>query len=278
MLRSVAVALDDGPGSLEARRIAVATAKRLGASVVGLALLDLPDLAPIEPSRAGASAFKAHRDQVVVEEARGKLAALAASLREEAAAAGVAVEILDTEGSVQEGMLEAAQVADLLVVGADCDFLFTEEAELAEGLRELLHDTPRPLLLCPAIPGPVGPVVVTLDGSAAGLRALFLFALLGLGQGSEVAVVAFDEDLEVARRRAEQGAKLLGRHDVPARIEAVGLDGERIEVALLREVRRHSPGLLVMGSLAPRGLWGRLFGDRTGELLEAAGCPVFVSS
>ena len=70
MLRSILVALDDTPGAVAARDVAIALARQTGAALTVTVVLDRPHTADEhEPVPLGGAAFKARRDAKLVAQA-----------------------------------------------------------------------------------------------------------------------------------------------------------------------------------------------------------------
>jgi nucleotide-binding universal stress UspA family protein len=174
-------------------------------------------------------------------------------------------------------LLAAAGAHDLLIVGRDSS-LGREAAEdgLAPVIEALLHDRTRPLLVVP--PGarfdPAASALVAYDGSPGAMRAVQLFALLGLGRcGAAVLSVAEDEDK--AAVLAGTAAGFLQRHDVPAK--ALPVIGTHPVEALLAEAAAMPAGMLVMGAYEHTGLRALFTGSATKHLLRRAPCAIFAA-
>lgn len=274
MLRSIAVTLDEGSASAAAQDWALALAQRTGATVTGLAVLDAERLAPPAPSRAGAGAFQAHRDKVVLDDARARLDGLTAGFTQAASKAGVASVPRRIEAPAEQALRETAEGADLLVIGRDCDFVFTDEASLSSAVRTLLRETPRPFVLVPAEPSIGTGVLVAYDGSIEAMRALLVFALLRPCEGERITVVSVAPEQDQARSVAERATAYLRLHDLEA--DAVGIAHADPSDALLAEVQARKPALLVMGAYGRAGWREALWGGTTDHLLERTNCPLFL--
>jgi nucleotide-binding universal stress UspA family protein len=116
---------------------------------------------------------------------------------------------------------------------------------------------------------------VAYDGSLPAMRALQLFALLGLAEGSPVTLLTAREETEEAARLAAEGAAYLRTHGLSVREWAVA--GAHPAELLLAEARMQDARLLVMGAFGRTGLRAWFAGGgATHPLLRDAPCPVFV--
>jgi nucleotide-binding universal stress UspA family protein len=276
MIRSILVALDDTEGAQRARDLAIDLARRTGAALTAATVLDWPHVKDAhEAVPPGGAAFKERRDA-------------ARALRAEAEAETAFVACTEAAGSTgftrlrltdapEPALLAAGAAHDLIVIGRDSTLGLEDCPDgLAPVIEALLHDGARPLLVVP--PGPPverGGVLVGYDGSIPAMRAIQLFALLGLAGEMPVKVLSVAETRAEAARLAEEAAGYLRAHGTDA--EALPLEGARPVDALLTEAAAMPARLLVMGSFETTGLRTLFTGSATRRLLHAAPCPVFVA-
>jgi nucleotide-binding universal stress UspA family protein len=276
MLRSILLALDDTEGAIAARDYALALARHTGAALTAAVIMDRPGLTNThEAVPPGAAAFKERRDAALVRQAEAAAAEAVAGLHQ--AADGLPFALVTLDSAPVEALLAAAGGHDMLIVGRDST-LGREEAEdgLSPTIEALLHDRTRPLLVVP--PGarfdPAASALVAYDGSPGAMRAVQLFALLGLGRyGATVLSVAEDE--EKAAALAGTAAGFLQRHEVPAK--ALPVIGTHPVEALLAEAAAMPAGMLVMGAYEHMGLRALFTGSATKHLLRRAPCAIFAA-
>ena len=277
MIRSILVALDDTPGAQAARDVAIALSRRTGAALTAATVLDRPHIKDAhEPVPRGGSAFKERRDARLMQQAVSDAEAALRACTE--AARGQPFAPLMLEDAPEEALLAAGAAHDLIVIGRDSTLGREEDDDgLAPVIQALLKEGARPLLVVPpgwTDRGTADGVIVAYDGSIPAMRALQLFALLGLDEGSPVQVLSVADDMEAARSAAAPGAVYLQRHGIKASAEAA--TGMRPVDALTTEAAAQSARLLVAGAYGTTGLKGLFFGTTTQPLLRAATCPIFI--
>lgn len=277
MLRRILLALDDTEGAIAARDYAVALARHSGAALTAAVILDRADLGHAhEAVPPGAAAFKERRDAALLRQAQEAGALAVAGLRE--AAKEIPFTVEEFAEAPTPALLAAAGAHDLLIVGRDAT-LGREDAHegLAPAIETLLHDRTRPLLVVPpgAVFDPAAPALVAYDGSAGAMRAVQLFALLGLGRGAAARVLSVADDAPKAEHLAQMAAGYLQHHDVAA--QALPVVGTHPVEALLAEATAMPAGMLVMGAFEHTGLRALFSGSATLHLLRRSPCAILAA-
>jgi len=277
MIRSILVALDDTEGAQRARDLAIAFARRTGAALAMATFLDWPHARDQhEAVPPGAAAFKERRDAArskrLEEEAEAAFSACTA------AAGNTPFTRLRLVDAPEPALLAAGAAHDIVVIGRDSTLGLEDCPDgLAPVIEALLHEGARPLLVVP--PGraatPSGKVLVAYDGSIPSMRAIQLFALLGLGLDLQLRVMSVAATRAEAARMAEVAAGYLRAHDLD--VEAVGVEGSHPVDAIVAEASAMPARMLVMGAYEHSGLRTLFTGSATRRLLLGAPCPVFVA-
>ncbi len=276
MIRSILVALDDTEGAKQARNLAIALARRTGAALTAATVLDWPHIKDArEAVPFGAAAFKERRDAARAKRAEEEAATAFAACTE--AAGTTTFTSLRLTDAPEPALLAAGATHDIIVIGRDSTLGLEQCPDgLAPVIEALLHDGARPLLVVPPLAPPAaGGVLVGYDGSIPAMRALQLFALLGLAGDSPVKVLSMADEQPEAARLASEAAGYLRSHAIAA--EAVGVQGSHPLDALLAEATAMPARMLVMGAFEHSGLRAMFSGTITRKLLQAAPCTVFVA-
>jgi nucleotide-binding universal stress UspA family protein len=277
MLRSALVALDGSPYSETAAALSIDWAKRYGARLLGLGVLDAPSIRGSEPVPLGASAYKKARDEARLVDAHRRVVGFLTDFRARSEAAGIAVEVLEDIGDPAARILREAQRCDVVILARETHFHFETQEQPDETLGQVLRGSPRPVVMVPReLPEGHG-VVLAYGGGREAARTLQTFQLLGLAAGEAVEVVSIHRDGAEAEALARLAGEYLAAHGAPHRLHPIVSAAPPADV-LLEEVRRARPRLLVMGAHGHHPLRD-LFGTSvTRAVLRACPVPAFIGA
>jgi len=286
MLRSILIALDGSPSSLEAAGLGLELARRRQSHVEGLGIVNSAWIRRPEAVPMGGMAYKTALDLKELDSATERVGAVLRDFRSRAEKAGIpSFEVREIDGSPLQVIEIEAASHDLIVLGRHSMFDVDGEIyELPLYVDRIIRGEPRPVLLVPdpgSEPGrdaAQAPVLVAFDGSPASSRAVHMFALLGLAAGRVTHVVTLDQS---SSRRAEETAAracaLLRRHGA-AEAHAVGLGDREAGTpaeTILGLAKALRPEMVVMGAYGNRGIQ-EIFGSCTREVLNACPTPLFL--
>jgi nucleotide-binding universal stress UspA family protein len=274
MLKSLLIALHDTPASLEAKKLALALARKHGAAVHGLAIVDPDIVSPPEPTPVGGDAYKQRKDAALVERAKAAAEELVRRFTNECRIASVRDDAQIIVGEAAAGLMTASALHDVVLLGVDCDFS-GEPADLSPLIAGLLRNNPRPLLVSPRQANADGPTLVAYDGSIPAMRALQLFCALGLRTEHEAIVVSVDDDLAKAATMAETGARFLSMHGYKTSTRPSPPDGD-VTGALIDTARAAGAAMIVAGAYGHRGWREWLLGTTTERLLTTSPAHLFI--
>lgn len=275
MLKRILLLLGESASSEVARAYAFRLAKDVDASVAGLGGIDLSALQMPSLGRAGAAVFQAQLEDGLRRQAEEMRARLHADYEASCRDHGVCFEWLAFEGDPLAALHLAVETRDLVVTGHDTAFQGGVQTPLPDLLARLLAATPRPFLVLGDEDEGADEILVAYDGSLPAMRAVQMFALVGLGRGRRIKVVSVDPVQEEAARRASAAASYLSVHGLHAEEVAIGSRLDPTEVIRL-EVGNLRAGTLVMGSYGRSGWREVLFGSTTGKLVENPPCALFI--
>ena len=275
MLRSILVALDATQASSQAQQLAIEMARRLDCQVTGLAILDRAHITQPTAVGIGGMAYKQHRDQVKLEEAKSFLQRLEKGFEQSCEAIGAAWQVIEAEGVPHKLIEQESGRHDLLVIGKDTDFHFDVDPSTAETVQRLLRDNPRPLLVCPEQASSEGTVLATYDGSVRASRALHMFVLLGHARGRPVHVLSVAGDRRTAEARARYPTELFAKHGYQATPHGIGSHAEPADI-VLAEAEALGATMIAMGASGHSPLHDFFLGSTTQRVLNACPCVLFV--
>jgi nucleotide-binding universal stress UspA family protein len=277
MIKNILVCLEGSPSTAAAVRLAIDIAKPLDAHLVGLAIVDEPDIRAGTPTSIGGSSFKHERDDALVAEARKHAGDAMALFERRCRDAGVPGRPLEIVGRPVDAILEEMVTRDLTILGRDANFKFEIESKDSHTRDAILHRATTPVLVCPeSAPAALGAkILVAYDGSGAAKRALASFAASGLARGREVHVVTIDDNGAIAWDMANQAVQILQAADITAKGHNLVSLLSNVEV-ITKLARDLQAGMIVMGAFTRSRLRELFSGSVTRSLVETTEIPLYL--
>jgi nucleotide-binding universal stress UspA family protein len=278
MLRSALVPLDGSSDSEAAAILAIDWARRSGARLLGLGVVDEASIRGAEPVPLGAGAYKQARDEARMADAHRRVLAFLAEFRTRAKAAGVTVDVVEDIGDPASQILREAHRCDVVILARETHFHFETQDRPDETMAQVLRANPRPMVIVPReLPAAGRGIVVAYGGGREAARTLQTFMLLGLAAGESLEVVSVHRDGAEAEAVAHLAGDFLTAHGAPHRLHAIASDRAPAEI-VLEEVRHARPRLLVMGAHGHHPLRELFATSVTRAVLRACPVPVFVGA
>jgi len=275
MLKRILVLLGETPSSGCAQDYAFRLARESGAEVAGLAGIDLSYIEASMPGSIGTASYKASLELELKKQADATHQRIHDAFERECKSRNLPFELLSFEGDPSTYLHLAAEIHDVIVTGHDTAYHGNIREQLPEMLSKLLLATPRPVIACPDEPPTGSDVMVAYDGSLPAMRAVQLFALLGIWRSSRVHVICIDTSPELATRATRNIVDYLKSHSYRVEAHPIASDASPSD-ALRKQVADQNIGTLVMGAYGRRGLKEFLFGSTTRSLVEAPPCALFL--
>ena len=282
MLHRILIGLDNTPASAAAIGRGAIWARRCGATLVGLAIVDEPGIRAIEPAwPVGGTPgtdpvyYMGYEPRLaaIEEEASQYLARFAGRCEQE----GLPHAEVKRIGVPHEQFCEEAKSCDLVLIGRGSQFRFiTGDDEADETLKKVLKDSCRPVVVVPTTGPADGPVVIAFDGSLQAVRALTAFQATGLCQSYAVHIVSVATKATESGQHAEMARALLHDHGTEAVPHALVTKQPAAE-AILEQASRLNASLLVMGAYGQPALREFFLGSVTRKVLEEAQVPLFLT-
>jgi nucleotide-binding universal stress UspA family protein len=273
----ILVCLEGSPSSARAIEVAFEVAHAVRATLVGLAIIDAPDIVAGAATSIGGASYRKDRDDALLADAHARASEWLDGFVERGRAAGIAVKTLELEGRPAETIVQELQNHDAMIVGRDVNFRFETQERDRYTRDRILRRAGKPIIVVPAQPVTAGSaVLIAYDGSAAAVRALRSFAASGLARGRDVYVATVNDDGANAFEIASQGCGLLhDEYGIAARPDNI-VSIESTADALLARRDKLGAGLLVVGGYVPSPLARLVWGSVTHAILENTAVPVFV--
>jgi len=272
----ILVCLEGSESTQRAIDVAIDLARTLPAGLVGLAIVDRPDIVAGAATSIGGASFRRDRDAALLADAHEHARTWLTDFVGRARRARVAARALEIAGSPVEMILAEVPRHDLTVIGRDVNFRFETQDHDRFTRDRILRRAGKPILVVPDPPGPgKGAVLVAYDGSPAAARALHSFVDCGLARDREVHVTTVNDDGARAFEIATRGCALLSRLGIRAIADNV-VSTETTAAALLSRRTKIGAGMMVIGGYIPSPLARLVWGSVTHEVIEHAAVPVFL--
>ena len=272
----ILVCLEGSASTKSAIDVAIGAAQRLKATLVGLAVVDEPDIRAGAATSIGGSSFKKERDDALIADAHAKAQEWIDDFTARCRDAMVPARTLELRGRPAELILEEMQKHDLTVLGRHANFRFETQDRDSATRDRILKRAGKPMLVVPEDVRDGGEAVLcAYDGSAAAIRALKSFAGSGLADGCKIHVASVHDDGAIAFELATAGCELLAGQNLSAAPDNI-VSAHSIAEALLERTEKLDAGMIVLGGYIPSAFSRLLWGSVTHEMIEKTNLPVFV--
>lgn len=275
MPRSIMVGLDGSAFSKAAVELGIEWAQRFDLMLVGLGIIDEPTIVKPEPMPLGGAAFKKDLTETLLAEARRRVDGLLETFALRCAESQVSCKLLEDVGGPAEQIMLEAQRYDLIMLGRETYFHFETQHQADDTLREVVKNSPRPVVAVPDAVRQGQATVIAYDGSLQAARTLQAFCGAGLAELQPLHVVSVHSEHLTAAKQADRAIDFLSFHDIRAESHPIASSEEPAEV-VMKQLDALNAGLLVMGAYGKRTLAEFLFGSMTRKILKEASTPVFL--
>jgi nucleotide-binding universal stress UspA family protein len=276
MSKQILVGLEGSASGQTAIEVAIGLAQLLHGTLVGLAIVDEPEIRSAQATPVGGSSYKAERDDALVAQAEQHARLWCEAFTARCAEARVQARTLAVHGDAAETLLEESRLRDLLVLGREANFHFETEEHDTRTREVVLHKAASPVLIVPAERVATGPgVLVAYDGTQAAIRAVRAFASSGLAADRPVHVISIGDSGERTWAMAAQGCTLLDELGIIATPHHV-VSVQTTTEALLDQRAKLDCGLIVQGAYAHSRFARLLWGSVTKEMIEHTVVPLFL--
>lgn len=276
MINDILVCLEGSPSTESATRTALQIAKAHGANLVGLVIVDEPQIRAGSATSIGGASFKHERDEALLAEARKHAAASLGTFDRLCRAENVVAETRQVVGKAAASILREMQAFDVSVMGRDANFHFETEDQDPATRSYVLHRTKKPTILVPASGRPAWKrAVIAYDGSSAANRAIASFTDCGLARGLELHVASVDDDGATAWDMANRAVDELKRRGLVAALHNV-VSVQPIPEALLETAGNLDADLMIMGAYPGSRIRERVWGSVTTDLIEKTNLSLFL--
>lgn len=279
MFKHILVAIDGSPFAETAQDYAISLAKRLGAVLHGVHVIDVTFIeGAFITDVSGALGFEPFLNMQA--QMRSALEDVAKILQERferrCDEAGVDHEFHMERAGVVHGLLGATRLADLLVIGQRGVNARFHPDLLGAVAAVLLRRSPIPVFVVPADPPAPTAIMVGYDGSPKSVTALRCGAGLAQSFSLPLAVVNVDEEADRARAVLDEAAAYLAPFRL--QVELLGERGEAVEEVLLDLLTQGRADVLALGSHGHRRIVELVLGSTSEYLARRSPVPILCAT
>ncbi len=279
MIKKVLVALDADSDSAVATRYATDIARTFGASVTGLAVVDLGSIeAGAKGGGIGSFYYAEKLKEKLTSETRAKARELIESFESSMEKSGVEHLEVIQEGVPFQRIVEDMKYHDLLVIGRNPHFFYGHpKEETRDTLARVVKNTVSPTFVVGDSYTTIRRVVVAYDGSAASARSVRDFVyMMPFGSDINMHVVnVYTKDATESELMLSLIQQFLTAHDVDA--STTSLKSNNFKQAILDYAADVDGDLLVAGAHSVKGIRKIAFGSITEKLLKECPLPMFLN-
>ena len=280
MVKEILVCLEGSPSAEAATKTAITIARAHQGKLVGLAIVDEPDIRAGAATGIGGASYKHERDEALLADAHKQATDWLALFERRCREAKIPAQALEVVGRPVDAILEETDKRDLTVMGRDANFRFETERDDPQTREAILHRASRPVLLVPERPSTAAAdlgkkVVVAYDGSGAAKRAIQGFAASGLAKDRDLHVATVDDDGAEAWEMANKAVELLKSLGITATGHNIVSPLSNLE-ALFNFATEIGAELMVMGAFAHSRLRHLFHGSVTRGLVEMTTIPLYL--
>lgn len=277
MIKRIIVALDSDSDTQVATRHAAEIARRTGAQITGLAVVDTQS---IDSSARGGGIGSFYYAEKLKSKLTEESREIARSLIERfhSYMEHQDVEFVESveEGVPFERIVEDLKYHDLLVIGKDPHFFYAHPKKETHTLARVVKNTVSPTLIVGQSYHKVKNVVVAYDGSASAARSVqSLVQLRPFGDDLNIFLMnVYHKDSDESHLLLELLSKYIQAHGFES--QSRSLDGRHADKEIIRYATKVNADVIVAGAHAVSSIKRMAFGSTTSALLNDCDIPLWV--
>ena len=277
MIKRILVGIDTSEHSRTAQAYAFHLARRIGATLIGIHVVDIVSIeGSFFHDISGSLGLEPYLDFSAkmreVLDARGK--SVLADFTEAARREGVVAETLLDIGVVPNQLCERAKSVDLLMIGHRGVNERFSTGLLGSTTESVARKSPRQMLVTPRQFHEITRALLAYDGSDRASRAMRAAADLASTLNVPLVVITVARDLKLGEHTLDQARSYLEPYSLNAEFKLV--QGHAHE-GIIGSVKEFAADLLFIGAYGHSRIIEMVLGSNTEFVLRNSPCPVFMS-
>ncbi len=277
MIKKILVGIDTSEHSRNAQAYAFNIARRLGATLIGVHVVDIVSIeGSFFHDISGSLGLEPYLDfsskmrEVLTARGRTVLDEFAAAAQRENLAAETVLDM----GIVANQICDRARSADLVMIGHRGVNERFSSGLLGSTAEAVARKCPRPLFIAPMKFREIQRPVLAYDGSERASRAMRAAAEVANGLGVALTVVTVARDPKLGERTLEEARKYFEPYTPPADFKLLAGHANEEIIKFLKE---RDADLLFIGAYGHSRIIEMVLGSTTEYVLRNSPCPVFLS-
>jgi nucleotide-binding universal stress UspA family protein len=277
MIKRILVGIDTSEHSRTAQAYTFHLARRLGATLIGVHVVDIVSIEGYYFHDISASFglepyldFSSKMREILNARGQAVLEDFAQAARRENLSAETVLDL----GVVPNQLCERAKAADLLVIGHRGVNERFSTGLLGSTTESVARKSPRPMLVSPIRFREITRALLAYDGSDRASRAMRAAAEFAATLEVPLVVITVARDLKLGERTLDQARSYLEPYQVVAEFKLV--QGHTHE-GIIGSLKEFDADLLFIGAYGHSRIIEMVLGSNTEYVLRNAPCPVFMS-
>jgi len=277
VIKQILIGVDTSEHSRNAQAYALYLARRLGASLIGLHVVDIVSIeGSFFHDISGSLGLEPYLDfsskmrEVLTARGKAVLDDFAATARRE----GVSAETILDLGIVANQICERAKSVDLVTIGHRGVNERFSTGLLGSTAESVARKCPRPLFVSPRRFREIRRPVLAYDGSLRASRAMHMAAEFATALEVPLAVITVARDTRLGEKTLAEARSYLEPYAIKAEFRLIPGHAHEGIVGFLKE---YDGDLLFVGAYGHSRIIEMVIGSNTEYVLRNAPCPVFMS-
>jgi nucleotide-binding universal stress UspA family protein len=279
MIGSILLPMDTSSHTEAGLNLGLELCSKNQATLEGLVVVDEPALTNTQAKPLGASGFSDRAKETMLKEAFETADELQKTFEEKARNNKIKFQFKRRTGEPESEIISELAHNDLLILGTQTYFKYATQREACETYHTVTHKSARPVILIPEEIPPIhfDEAVIATDGSPASLKAVQMFALLGLAKlYTKITIISVSDEEAKAQKTTNDTRIFLANHGIKALEKPIHSPDTPWE-PVIGYIKSHSPAILVMGVYGTGGIKEFFLGSFTSSLIQNSTIPIFTS-
>jgi len=279
MVKNILIPTDGSDFGKTAIAYGISIARKLGAGLLGLHVVDIRLLqGPVFTDLSGSMGIPSYQEFLPAIESslEAKAETILGAFREQCEAAGIHVQTKKVTGVIDESIIEEGRTCCdwILLAQRGEHFHMGDGAILGSTAQSVVRSSGKPVLVTPGEFREIESMAIAYDGSLPAHNALKLAAELSAAASWPLSVVIVSNDQCLAAEMAQKAEDFLSPRKIDSTVLILNGKEDR---ELLRYIREGAVELLVMGAFGHNRLRELLVGSTTSMIIRKSTIPVLLT-